>query len=463
MLGIRAKHSLALLSALCSLVLLLVGCGGAQVSASSASVANQETSASGFQEASYQDPGEGYTLKQVVVLSRHNIRAPLSTGDSVLAKATPHEWIDWTAAGSELTLRGGAQETMMGQHFRKWLAHEGLMPENYRPQDGDVRFYANGKQRTIATAQYFSSGMLPVANVNIEVHAAYDEMDPVFNPQITYLSDAYQSAAQDQISQMTKAVEAAGEYQQSCALIQDVLDYTKSKGYQSGELKDLDPHDMNVVLELNKEPAATGSLKLACQLSDALVLQYYESPSAKDAAFGTELTDDQWKTISCAKDTYGSLLFSAPLVATNVAHPLLQEIGSELDANGRKFTFLCGHDSNIASVLAALGVQEYELEGAIESDTPIGGKLLFEKWENEKGERYGRVRLIYQSVSQLRSGSMLSGYEVPASQSLSFEGLSKNADGLYAYDELRAHIQAATDAYDELAKTFGEPELAQAA
>ena len=48
----------------------------------------------------------------------------------------------------------------MGQYFRLWLEKEGLFPENYIPRDGAVRFYANGLQRTQATAHYFSAGLL---------------------------------------------------------------------------------------------------------------------------------------------------------------------------------------------------------------------------------------------------------------------------------------------------------------
>ena len=64
---------------------------------------------------------ERYTLKEVVILSRHSIRSPLSTNGSALSRLTPHQWINWTSASSELTLRGGVLETMMGQYFRKWL------------------------------------------------------------------------------------------------------------------------------------------------------------------------------------------------------------------------------------------------------------------------------------------------------------------------------------------------------
>ena len=127
---------------------------------------------------------EGYTLEQVVILSRHNIRSPLSGKGSVLDEITPHDWFPWSSKPGELSLRGGILETEMGQYFRKWLEAEGLIPENYRPGENEVRFYANSIQRTIATAQYFSSGFLPVANVPIEHHMEYGTMDPVFNPEI---------------------------------------------------------------------------------------------------------------------------------------------------------------------------------------------------------------------------------------------------------------------------------------
>ena len=49
---------------------------------------------------------DGYQLEEVVVLSRHNIRAPLSTKGSLLDSATPHTWFEWSSNASELSLRG---------------------------------------------------------------------------------------------------------------------------------------------------------------------------------------------------------------------------------------------------------------------------------------------------------------------------------------------------------------------
>lgn len=98
-----------------------------------------------------------YQLKEVVVLSRHNIRSPLSTNGSALSKMTTHQWTNWSSAASELTLKGGVLETEMGQFFRKWTVSEGLFKENQVPSVDEVNVYANSMQRCIATAAYFST------------------------------------------------------------------------------------------------------------------------------------------------------------------------------------------------------------------------------------------------------------------------------------------------------------------
>ena len=70
---------------------------------------------------------------------------------------------------------------------------------------------------------------------------------------------------------------------------------------------------------------------------------------------------------------------------------------------------------------------------------------------------------MYQSVDQLRGASLLTPQNPPKSCDLVLHGLALNDDGLYNYDELRARIQEATDAYDELIAEYGDEELAEAA
>ena len=336
-----------------------------------------------------------YTLDQVVVLSRHNIRSPLVGSGSVLGDITPNEWVTWSSDPSELSVRGGVLETEMGQFFRKWLEAEGLFEKNEKPAKNEIRIYANSKQRTIATARFFSTGLLPTANAKVEYKAEYDKMDPIFNPQLTFVSDEYNADAEKQVWEL----------------------YSDTVG------------------KLN-----------------------YEEPDALKAAFGHELTQEQWEAIAEIKDVYGDMLFTSPLIATNVAHPLLQEIQKEMLTKGRKFTFLCGHDSNIGSVLAALGAEDYSLPYTIEKKTPIGCKLVFCRWHDKNGKNYCSLDLVYQTTDQLRGVSLLDLNQSPVTVPITLRGLDTVGDRLYAEDPFMARLQEAIDEYDKIIKKYATKE-----
>ena len=386
-----------------------------------------------------------YKLKEVVILSRHNIRSSLSVNGSVLQKMTPHQWIKWSAAPSELTLRGGALETIMGQFFRKWTVNEGLFTENAVPTVDEVNFYANSMQRTIATAQYFSSGFMPVANLHINHRFTPSKMDPVFFPALTKSSEAFKVQALKEIAAMggKKGIVGINEgLKDSYQLIEKVLDLKHSPACQSGEVCAFDDYNTQLKLEKGDEPNMKGSLKFANSASDALILQYYEDTDPIQAAFGQKLTNADWEKIAKVKDVYGDVLFTAPIVAVNVAHPLLVYMKDELNAKNRKFTFLCGHDSNIASVNAALEVEEYSLPQSIEKKTPIGSKLVFEKWVDKAGKEFVAVNIVYQTTEQLRNVALLNLENPPVVFSLKLKGLQANADGLYT-------IESVNDRFDK--------------
>ena len=396
---------------------------------------------------------EKYTLKEVVILSRHNIRSPLSDNGSALGKLTPHRWTNWSAASSELTLRGGVLETMMGQFFRKWLVSEGLFTENYVPNADEVNFYANSMQRTIATAQYFSSGFMPVANVAVRHRYAPSKMDPVFFPRLTKVSEAFCSDAMNQIAAMggKKGIRGINEgLEDSYRIIADVLDLKDSPACKSGETCAFDDYDTQIILKKGEEPAMKGSLKLANSASDAFILQYYEEADAQKAAFGHDISISDWEKIARIKDVYGDVLFTAPVVAYNVAHPLLVYMNDELNSDARKFTFLCGHDSNIASVNAALEVEDYELPSSIEKKTPIGSKLVFETWIDKSGNEFVAINLVYQTTEQLRNIEMLDLDHSPMVYQLQLKGLKLNADGLYSFEDVNGRFEKAIAAYDDI-------------
>ena len=392
-----------------------------------------------------------YELKEVVVMSRHNIRSPLSSGGAAYQRVTPYEWFHWTSPGSQLSLRGGVLETEMGQFFRKWVVGENLLPDNYRPEGDEVLFYANSRQRTFATAKYFSAGFLPFANVEITHKYEEDKMDPVFTPQFTKMNDTYRQEVIDELQTMHGGPQAWMNAQKpTLDLMEEVLDMAHSPAALQGDTTHFWFGDTQIKIEKGDEPRMTGGYTLANSVADALVLQCYETESM--TAFGHELTTEQWRDICAVKSVYDGLLFTSHRAAVNLAYPLVSRIREELQRQDRKFIFLCGHDSNLASIGAALGLVFPETERALELHTPIGSKIVFEKWSDGK-EEYVAVNLVYQAVDQLQGHTLLSLDVPPMVLPVTVKGLTANSDGLYRFADLDARFAEAMEEYEAISDT----------
>ena len=355
-----------------------------------------------------------YELKELVVMSRHNIRSPLSSSGAAYQRVTPHEWFAWSSPGSQLSLRGGVLETEMGQFFRKWVVSEGLLPDNYRPEGDEVLFYAN---------------------------------DPLFTPQFTKMNDAYRQQVLSEIEALHGGAQAwIAAQQPTLTLMEEVLDMTHSPAAEN-DTTHFWFDDTQFKIEKDDEPRMTGGYKLANSVADALVLQCYETENY--AAFGYELTMDQWRAICAVKEVYDGLLFTTHAAAVNLAYPLVKRIREELQRQDRKFMFLCGHDSNLASIGAALDFQFPETERALELHTPIGSKLVFEKWSDGTDD-YVAVNLVYQAVDQLHGCPLLSLDTPPMVLPVTVKGLIANSDGLYRLSDLDARFAEAMGEYEAI-------------
>ncbi len=398
-----------------------------------------------------------YTLEQVVMLSRHNLRAPLSSNGSVPSELTPHAWINWSANSSELTLKGGVEETSMGQYFRKWLDQEGLIPENSIPEPGEVRFVARDKQRCRATARYFAAGMLPLADIKVEYPGDANGTEDFMKPVLHFYSDAYAGDAAAQVAAMGGDAGFDGLSEQTrdvIRLIMDTVDMRDSAIYQSGKYGDLLSDGSGFAMEADKEPDITGAIKTAYQVADALLLQYYEAPDAVTAAFGHALTKDDWAAVGKFMTTCLEMRHGAPLVAVNITHPLLEELEAELKNEGRKFTFFCAHDCTVLGTLSALGAKLDALPDSIETKTPIGVKLMFERLRDKEGHAWYRVSMVYRSTEQIRSGEMLTPDNPPMKYVLGFEGVEANEDGLIAEADLLGLFDRSVAALDALEAAY---------
>ncbi len=86
---------------------------------------------------------EGYQLQQVLIMSRHNLRAPLANNGSVLEQSTAKAWPQWDVPGGQLTTKGGVLEVYMGHYMREWLAQQKLVTGGECPPENAVYAYAN--------------------------------------------------------------------------------------------------------------------------------------------------------------------------------------------------------------------------------------------------------------------------------------------------------------------------------
>lgn len=385
---------------------------------------------------------EGYQLQQVLIMSRHNLRAPLANNGSVLEQSTPSQWPEWDVPGGQLTTKGGVLEVYMGHYMREWLADEGMVKAGECPPASNVYAYANSLQRTVATAQFFITGAFPGCDVPVHHQEQMGTMDPTFNPVITDNSPAFKEKA-------LKAMEAERQKMQpgeSYKLLEQMTHYADSPSCKEKQVCDLSEAKDTFSADYQKEPGVSGPLKVGNSLVDAFTLQYYEGFPMDQVAWGEIKTDQQWRLLSKLKNGYQDSLFTSPEVARNVAKPLVKYIDNALvtdQAKAPKITVLVGHDSNIASLLTALDFKPYQLHDQYER-TPIGGKIVFQRWHDKNGNRdLMKIEYVYQSAEQLRNADVLTLKSPAQRVTLELTGCPIDADGFCQIDKFNAVLNDA--------------------
>ncbi|MRS13651.1 bifunctional glucose-1-phosphatase/inositol phosphatase [Enterobacteriaceae bacterium RIT691] len=385
---------------------------------------------------------EGYQLQQVLIMSRHNLRAPLANNGSVLAQSTPNQWPEWDVPGGQLTTKGGILEVYMGHYMREWLAQQKLVTTGECPPENTVYAYANSLQRTVATAQFFITGAFPGCDVPVHHQDAMGTMDPTFNPVITDNSAAFRERAVKAMADERQKMHLDDSYK----LLEQIVDYQNSPSCKEDKTCSLTATKDSFSAPFGKEPGVSGPLKVGNSLVDAFTLQYYEGFSVENVAWGAIKTDQQWRVLSELKNGYQDSLFTSPEVARNVAAPLVKYIDKALvtdAATAPKVTLMVGHDSNIASLLKALDVKPYQLQKQYER-TPIGGKIVFQRWHDATGNReLMKIEYVYQSTGQLRNAEVLTLDSPPQRVTLELKGCPVDADGFCPVDKFNAVLNNA--------------------
>ena len=372
-------------------------------------------------------------LRQVVIVSRHNLRAPLDTAMQDLAESTTNKWFAWTSAPGELSRKGAALETAMGGWFRDRLGDLGLFDRNAFLRPDQVRFIANNMQRTVATARSFATGFMPEADVVVEHLPLGTLRDSRFSLCVPSPDAVLAKRIKRQLDETFGGGEGIDRIlAPSYALISRVIDYPSSP---RGRRPDAVPFASTGVsyFDIVRPPHSIGlhgPIGEAYPVADAILLQQYEDPSAA-ASFGHPLTWEEWRLIGKVKETYISMRYGTKAMSAKLGKEFLPLLARRLERGEPRLTFVGGHDTTLAQVGTQLDVEPYELPGAVEYRTPIGSKIVLGRWRCDDGIDRVSVDFVYQTTAQIRACQLADRAHPPSVVRLRLKGLTPDADGRY--------------------------------
>jgi 4-phytase/acid phosphatase len=384
-------------------------------------------------------PHRGYAqtleLEQVVMVSRHNIRSPL-TPPNVLRGMTEKIWPTWPGKPGDLTERGHKLSQFMGIYYRQHFSDRGLFPHKGCIDTSALRIWSNTTQRTRATGKALLEGMFPDCPIKVDHSEDLKKPDSLFFPLengvCTIDSEKVKTALWGQIGTSTGNSQLMGmrllrAYAYPLDKLQDTLECCKanlcpnsSETEASCSLDDI-PMDLTWDME-KKRPILKGPLHIAYEATDNFLLQYAEGFPMKDVGWG-KIKRDELRDLFRFQSLVFELEWKNPYVAKRQSAMLMAAIREALIAaqddrqkrksNTNKLTLFVGHDTNIAALSAMLGL-DFLIDGYQPQQVPLGGALAFELLKDpESEEEFVQVVFYSQTLEQLRDQTPLDANTSP--------------------------------------------------
>lgn len=364
-------------------------------------------------------------LEQVLILSRHNVRTPLSKN---LFEFTPKTWPNWKEKNGYLTAKGVLLEGFMGEFFASWFIKEDLLNSEC-PSKNDFYVYANTAERTMSSAKAFVSKAF--SNCNITIYHTDKQHDPIFNPVIHNSSNTFKIEAKEQMKALLKSLHLNNSY----INMETILDYKDSKYCTIKKKCDFINDKNKLFVNTGFKPNLEGPLKICKSVIDSFIMENYEGFPIDEVAWGTLENINQWDAILDLTKSYHNVIFNTSLVAQDVAKPLINFMYDLLLQRQYKISLLMAHDANIYTVLNSMGFEPYILRDQYEV-APVGGKLVFQKWLDQTSRiYYAKVEYVYQVTEQMRAGRKLSLDNPPEFTLLKLNECKVNENGFCLWDD----------------------------
>lgn len=291
---------------------------------------------------------------------------------------------------------------------------------------------------------------MPVADCHVLYKYDLGKNDPVFSRKITKSSQAYRDQVNKEVNENFGVEDINGvlkNIEPNLKKMEDFFDFKNSKYAKENNIETLPLDDTQLILDAGKGFDMTGTLNTANKIVDAFKMQYYEVEDDNLALFGKNISFKDLMDIFEVDNTYQKVIKDNQTYGVDYCNLLFKEIMKDIQNPNRKVTFLCGHDSTLIPMLAALNVKDYTLQNTIDSLCPIGSKVVINKFTKD-GEEYCDISLVYLTIDQIRHRYSVDLNNPPMAISLEFEGIERNDDGLYQMGDVLNLINKTIAEYD---------------
>jgi 4-phytase/acid phosphatase len=380
-------------------------------------------------------------LRLAIVLTRHGVRAPLSTND-VMAALASQPWPKWEVGPAIQTPHGNMLIAYMGDYYRSRFLADGLLSGDPATDGPRVFIRADNDQRTIETARIIGKALVQAGEP--DVHSlAEGTIDPLFR------------SVKANVGHPDPAVAAAAVLGR---LGGDARNIDRAYATQLGELKGIlygtggppagSPFDEpSAVVGRQGDPLVqvTGPLLAAERSTDSFILEYADGKPAADIGWGKvdgKVLTDLLALHELFFDLVCRTRYLAQVEGSNLASHILdtleqgalgQPVPGALGPSSERVVIVAGHDSNIANIGGLLDLNWY-VPGTQMNPLLPGGSMVFELWRRAGSPDafYVRISYVTQSMDQMRDATPMTSAHPPSLAPIFIPGCSGPGPGFDA-------------------------------
>ncbi|MEE3625493.1 histidine-type phosphatase [Nitrospirillum sp. BR 11752] len=366
-------------------------------------------------------------LERVVILTRHGIRAAMSTPEE-LGRWTAEPWPAFAVPPGHLTAHGFRAAALFGAYYREHYRALGLLPPGDCAAAG---VHANLPQRTVETGRALAEQLLPGCPARVDTVTS--KADPLFDPVpagATHLDpDLALAAVRGRIGDATAWTAAHAD---TVAALQRLLlncapADCRTQAQPGGRLAGRRLlTDVPSSLERGQGDDwlnLRGPLATASGLTESLIMAYADG-APLSSLLGGRVGADALNRAGAAHAADLDARLRTPYIARVGAGPLARHLVDLMAGEGPAVTVLVGHDGTIL-LLASLLRLDWVLPGYQPDQVPPGSALVLERWRRADGQTVIRARFTAQSLDQLRALSPLTEAQPPLSAPVFIPGCSQ--------------------------------------